>query len=141
MESLADAYWYEGKHTEAEALLSRTLEIERRVLPPEHPDTLFVLADLGQMYQRQGRYDLAENYAEQALAARRRVLGTESPDTMASEADLALAYLSQGQFAESEPVAREALEVENKIQPDSWKRFRDASLLGEPRGRKEILRS
>lgn len=131
MESLADVYWYEGKHTEAEALLSRTLETERRVLPPEHPDILFVLADLGQMYQRQGKYNLAENYAEQALTARRRKLGTESPDTAASEADLALAYLSQGHFAESEPAAREALEVENKIQPDSWQRFRDASLLGE----------
>jgi len=101
------------------------------VLPPEHPDILFVLADLGQMYQRQGRYDLAENYAAQALAARRRKLGTESPDTMASEADLALAYLSQGKFAEGESVAREALEGKEKIQPEDWQRFRDASLLGE----------
>jgi tetratricopeptide (TPR) repeat protein len=130
MESLADAYEYEGKHAQAEALLSRTLEVERRVLAPEHPDILFVLADLGQMYQRQGKYDLAENYAEQALAARRRVLGPENPDAVASEADLALAYLSQGKFAESQPVAREALEAEKKVQPDNWQRYRAASLLG-----------
>ena len=128
--SLADAYAYEGKHQQAEALVGQILQVERRALAPDSPLTLWALADLGEMYQRQGRYDLAENYAEQALAGRRRALSPESPDTMSSEADLALAYLSQGKFAESEPVARAALEVEKKVQPDDWPRFRAASLLG-----------
>jgi tetratricopeptide (TPR) repeat protein len=128
--SLADAYVYEGKHAQAEALVSQTLQVERRVLAPDNPLILWALSDLGEMYQRQGKYDLAENYAEQALAGRRRALGPENPDTMTSEADLSLAYLSQGKFSEGEPVAREALEVEKRVRPDEWQRFRAASLLG-----------
>ena len=73
---------------------------------------------------------MAETYAAQALAGRRHALGNENPDTMASAADLALAYLSQGEFAESEALAREAMEMEGKIQPDDWQRFRAESLLG-----------
>ena len=128
--SLADAYANQGKYAKAETQVSQTLQVERRALAPDNPLALWALADLGEMYQRQGKYDLAENYAEQALAGRRRALGPENPDTMASEADLALAFLSQGKFAESEKVARDALEVEKKVQPDDWQRFRAASLLG-----------
>ena len=40
MNNLADVYDEEGKYAQAEALYSQTLEIQRRVLGPEHPDTL-----------------------------------------------------------------------------------------------------
>jgi len=130
MHSLAVDYLNEGKYAQAEALEKQTLEIKRRVLGPEHPSTLGTLSGFASIYQREGRYALAKSYAEQALDGRRHSLGAENPDTMASEADLALAYLSQGEFAESQRVAREALEAEKKVQPDSWLRFRAASLLG-----------
>jgi eukaryotic-like serine/threonine-protein kinase len=115
---------------QAEALFSRSLESERRVLGPEHPDSLGTISAIVSMYQHQGKYALAESYAAQALAGRRHALGSEHPDTMASAADLALAYQSQGKFAEAEPLAREALEFDKKKQPDDWQRFRAESLLG-----------
>lgn len=126
---------------QAEALFSRSLESERRVLGPEHPDSLGTISAIVSMYQHQGKYALAESYAAQALAGRRHALGSEHPDTMASAADLALAYQSQGKFAEAEPLAREALEFDKKKQPDDWQRFR-----AEPAGRQlswteEICRS
>jgi tetratricopeptide (TPR) repeat protein len=130
MNNLADAYGYQGKYAQAEALFSQTLQIKNRVRGPEHPSTLYTLSGFASMYQHQGKYALAETYAARALAGRRHALGPEHPDTMSSAADLALAYLSQGKFTESEPLAREAWELDRKKQPDDWQGFRAETLLG-----------
>ena len=130
MNDLANDYANGGKYGQAEALFGHILEIRRRVLGPEHPDTLRTLSSFASMNQRQGKYSLAETYAAQALMGRRHALGNGNPDTMASVANLALAYLSEGKFVESEALAREAMEVDSKIQPDDWHRFRAESLLG-----------
>ncbi len=131
MSTLAAIYGVQGKYLQSEELFHRCLETERRVLGPEHATSLGTLSDFASMYQQQGKYALAETYAAQALAGRRHALGAEHADTMSSAADLALAYVSQGKFAEGEPLAREAMEVDRKIQPDDWQRFRAESLLGE----------
>ena len=104
--------------------------MQRRVLGPEHPHTLYTLSDFAFTCQREGKYVLAETNAAQALAGLRHALGPEHPDTMTSAADLALAYLSQGKFAQSELLAREALETEKKVQPDDWQRYRAVTLVG-----------
>ena len=130
MSNLAVDYADGGKYAQAEALDGQVLGIRRRVLGPEHPDTLYTLSAFASTYQRQGKYSLAETYAAPALAGRRNALGNGNPATMASMADLALAYLSEGKFAESQALAREAMEIEAKIQPDDWQRFRAESLLG-----------
>jgi len=106
------------------------LEIRRRVLGPEHPDTLESLADLAITCLRQRKYALAESYATQTLAARRHVLGPEHPYTMDSMADLALAYQSEEKFTDGERLAREAVDMNRKKRPDEWKRFKAESLLG-----------
>jgi serine/threonine protein kinase/Tfp pilus assembly protein PilF len=128
--SLARAYAAHGNYAQAETLFSQTLETRRRVLGSEDSGTLNTLSDFASMYQRQGKYDLAERYAAQALAGRRHAFGANHPDTMTSAADLALAYLSQGRFTQSEALAREVLEIDRKMQPDDWSRFRAESLLG-----------
>jgi eukaryotic-like serine/threonine-protein kinase len=127
---LALVWQSQGKSTQAEALLLKTLESSKHVLGEEQAFTLVSMAALGKMYQREGRYDLAENYAAQALKGRRHAFGSEFPDTLTSVADLALAYVSQKKYAQCAPLVREAMEVEQKIQPDDWQRFRAESLLG-----------
>jgi tetratricopeptide (TPR) repeat protein len=130
MNNLANVYDAQEKYAQGEVLHRQTLEIRRRLLGPEHPLALDVLANFAATYQRQGKHALAAAYAVQALAGRRRALGSEHRDTMSSVADLALVYQSQGEFARSEPLAREALEFGRKKQPDDWQRFRAESLLG-----------
>ena len=80
---LAGAYAAQGKYKEAEALYSQDLEIERRVLGPEHSHLLGTVSNVASMYQREGKYAVAETYAIQALAGRRNALGSEDRDTMA----------------------------------------------------------
>ena len=130
MGNLADTYVRQGKYAQAERLFSQTLEISRRVLGPDHPRTLAVLADVASMHQRRGEFALAETVAAQVLAGRRRALGSDHPDTAPSAPDLALAYVSQGKFVDGERLAREALAIDERNAPDVWQRFRAKSLLG-----------
>ena len=55
MNNLAVAYYFQGKYAQAEALYSQTLEIRRRVLGPEHPNTLTVHGQSGQRLQLPGQ--------------------------------------------------------------------------------------
>jgi hypothetical protein len=53
---------------------------QRRVLGPDHPDTLYSMSNLASVYRRQGKYAQAEALHSQTLEVRRRVLGAEHPD-------------------------------------------------------------
>jgi tetratricopeptide (TPR) repeat protein/predicted Ser/Thr protein kinase len=128
--NLASVYGNQGKYVQAEALDRQVVEIRKRVLGPEHAETISTFADLAFIYQREGEYAQAETYASQAVAGLRHALGAEHPDTMAAMAELALALVSQGRFAAAEPRARDAVEINRKMWPDSWQRFRAESLLG-----------
>jgi tetratricopeptide (TPR) repeat protein len=130
MSNLAIIYGAQGKYASAEALLSQSLAMSSRVLGREHPSTLTTLVRFASMYQRQGKYENAQTYAARALAGFRHALGSEHPDTMESAAYLALAYISQRDFIDAEPLAREAVAFFQKKQPQNWRRFRAASLLG-----------
>jgi eukaryotic-like serine/threonine-protein kinase len=130
MSNLANVYRSQGKYAQAEALSRQALEIQRRVVGPDHPDTLYSMNNLADVYYQQSKSSQAEALYGQILAERRHALGSEHPDTMASASDLALAYRSQGKFVQSEPLAREAWEFFKKKQPDDWQRFRAESLLG-----------
>jgi eukaryotic-like serine/threonine-protein kinase len=130
MVNLALDYRRQAKYVQAEALFNEALGTAKRALSPEHRYTLEILSGLGSVYQQQGKYALSETYAAQALAGRRHALGAEHPDTIASATELALAFVSEKKFIEAEPLAREAVEFYGKKQPDDWRRFGAASLLG-----------
>jgi non-specific serine/threonine protein kinase/serine/threonine-protein kinase len=84
MNNLALIYHYRGKYAQAEALQSQTLKIKRRVLGPEHPNTLGSMNNLANVYRRQGKYAQAEALYSQAVEIQRRVLGAEHFDTRVS---------------------------------------------------------
>jgi hypothetical protein len=60
----------------------------RRVLGPDHPDTLASRNNLTAAYQAAGRASEAILLFEQALAAFERVLGPDHPDTLRSRNNL-----------------------------------------------------
>ena len=84
MNNLANVYTSERKYEQAEALYKPVLEARRRILGPEHPDTLSTLSDMTSMYQRAGKLAQAESYAGQSRELRRRISGQDDPDTLAA---------------------------------------------------------
>jgi hypothetical protein len=84
MNNLATVLEREGYYAEAERLHRQTLDIRRRVLGPEHPDTLASVHNLAIVLYDEGRYTEAERLDRETLDIRRGVLGPEHPDTLAS---------------------------------------------------------
>ena len=76
MNNLAMVYDNQGKYAQAEALNSQVLETKRRVLGPEHSETLISMNNLAWSQSLQGKYALAQPLYMQVLETRRRVSKT-----------------------------------------------------------------
>jgi len=74
----------------------QVMEIRKKVLGPEHLDTLTVMGSLASTYQSQGRWKEAEELQVQVMETWKKVLGPEHPDTLASMNNLTLTYNNQG---------------------------------------------
>jgi tetratricopeptide (TPR) repeat protein len=57
--NLAFFYQDQGRYSEAEPLLKKSLQIREKMLGREHPDTLTSIQSLALLYQDQGRYTRA----------------------------------------------------------------------------------
>ena len=66
MNSLAQLYGDQGRYEKAEPLFLQTLEARRRVLGPQHPDTMETVARLRQLYLDQGKQEQAERLLREA---------------------------------------------------------------------------
>ena len=114
-QTIGQAYWDLGLHQEGQPHLVRALELRRRVLGQEHPDTLTSMSDLALLYDVRGYYEKAESLFTQALAIRRRRLGPEHPDTLTSMSYLASLYANQGINEKAEPLFSEVLAVRHRV--------------------------
>ena len=105
----------DGRYSEAETPILRVMETRRRVLGPEHPDTLTSMANLASTYSSQGRWTEAEELDVQVMEIRRRVLGPEHPDTLSSMANLASTYRMQGRWTEAEELGVQVMEIRRRV--------------------------
>jgi hypothetical protein len=88
-----------GAYASARKLNEGTLEMRRRVLGPEHPDTLTAALNLAETLWAQGDLASARKLQEEALEARRRLLGPEHPHTLTAMGNLGLTLKRQGDLA------------------------------------------
>ena len=115
MQVMGDVYDNLGLYPRAESLYQRAIEIRRRVLGPEHPDTLRSMTSLANVLREEGRYAEAEKLIRETLNIRRRVLGPEHPDTLKSTNILATILDREGHYAEAEKLYRETLDVRRRV--------------------------
>jgi len=104
LSSLAWLLWAQGDLQEASCLYERALEIRRRTLGEEHPETVATISKLGSLLRNRGNYDEARSFYERALEIRRRTLGEEHPDTAATLNNLALPLQAQDEYDEAPPL-------------------------------------
>ena len=72
------------------------MDMTKKHLGAEHPDTLNSMAILASTYRNQGRRNEAEQLEVQVVNMRKKHLGAEHPDTLTSMANLASTYWNQG---------------------------------------------
>jgi tetratricopeptide (TPR) repeat protein len=113
--TIGEAYRVLGDYAAARPHVERAVEVGRRVLGEEHPDTVQSMNTLAVLYQHQGQLADAEPLFVKALEVRRRLLGEEHPDTLIFLNNLAMLYKAQGQFAKAEPLYVRTLEVRRRV--------------------------
>jgi tetratricopeptide (TPR) repeat protein len=106
------------------------VEVRRRVLGPEHPDTLQSMNNLAVLYNKQGKHTQAEALFTQVLEPVRRVLGKDHPDTLTTLNGLGFAQLRQHKYVEAETAFREVVKAYEKTAPEAWSRYYSQSRLG-----------
>ena len=101
MTSLGNVLMRENHFADAEKLFRQVLETQRRVLGPDHPDTLNNMTLLGNALMEQGHYSEAEKSYLEALHGQQRVLGPEHPQTALTAYNLACVAAHQGHKTEA----------------------------------------
>jgi len=81
----------------------------RGVSGPEHPRTLMLMNNIGNVYAYQGKYSEADALHSQTLEISRRVLGPEHPYTLLFLSDFASMCQRQGKYALAATYATQAL--------------------------------
>jgi tetratricopeptide (TPR) repeat protein len=112
-------YDAEGRYTDAEPLLERSLAIYEKVFGPDHPYVVAALNGLASLYDAEGRYSDAEPLLKRSLTTREKVLGPDHPDVVASLNDLAEVYRKLARYTDAEPLQKRSLAIrENALGPD-----------------------
>jgi Tetratricopeptide repeat len=81
MDTLGRALLLQGRYAEAEQEYRQLLDVERRVLGPDHPQTLAAMDVLAVVIEDQDRFAEAEQLFRETLAADQRVLGFQHLQT------------------------------------------------------------
>jgi eukaryotic-like serine/threonine-protein kinase len=104
-----------GMYPEARTQLERALELQRRVVGTESPQTLRTMASLAVALENQGKYPEAEKLLGQSLAIQRRALGPEHPDTLRSMNSPAVVYYYEGKYAQAEALCGQLVQIRRRL--------------------------
>ena len=87
------AYERLGRLEEAVEIGVQTVELRKRALGHDDPDTLFSMYNLALTYERLGRLEEAAELGAQTVESRKRALGQDHPATLSSMDNLACSHL------------------------------------------------
>lgn len=107
-----------GLYAEAKPHLERSLEIRRRILGSDHPDTVRSLWRFATLEARRQDYESAETHYQETIEIQRRVLGAEHPDRLEAMQDLGWLISVRGRHQQGEKLVAEALASERRILGD-----------------------
>jgi eukaryotic-like serine/threonine-protein kinase len=115
MHVMGGVYLNLGLYPRGESLMSRAVDIRRRLLGPEHPDTLQSMSELGKILGVESRWSEEEKLDREVLEIRRRLLGPQNPATSEAMLNLARCLNAEGRYPEAAKLQREALESLRRV--------------------------
>jgi tetratricopeptide (TPR) repeat protein len=92
-----------GLYEQAQTELLAVLDTSRRLLGPEHRDSLAARHQLARVLDKRGKHEQAETELTDVLDARRRVLGDDDPSTLATRNQRAWTLHALGRDNDAEP--------------------------------------
>ena len=112
--TIAQTYSGLGNMKEAVQQLRRVLELRRKTLGEQHPDTLETLQDLGHALSEDGNYPEAERYIVQAIRMRSAAVGEHHPATLNAKEILANLRVRQSKYSDARALLTEIFEARRK---------------------------
>ncbi len=109
--TLGDTYYSLARYKEAEPQLRKALEIDRRLLPPAHDDTVRAINSLAWLMQALNRKAEAEPLYLESLELRKKTLFPTDERLATSIGNLANFYMASGKYGEAESLFRESLRI------------------------------
>ena len=91
------------------------LDVSRRVLGEEHPDTLISMNTLAATLGAQGDLSGARKFQEQVVEVSRRVLSEEHTDTLTAMNNLAKTLWSQGDLPSARKIEEQVLAIRRRV--------------------------
>jgi eukaryotic-like serine/threonine-protein kinase len=100
--TLGSVYLALGLYSQADALLDASLATNRRLLGPDHRQTIDTSYDVGELRFSEGRFAEAEAAYREVANKRHSMLGPHARDTLEAEMAVASACSKQGRDSEAE---------------------------------------
>src|SRR5216683_2357470 len=115
MQVMGEVYLNLGLFSRAKDLEQQSLDIRRRLLGPENPDTLASMDDLGGALKESGQFVEAAKMFREEIDIERRVLGPENPQTLNAMNNLTNDLRKDGHDEEGEKLGRETLDISRRV--------------------------
>jgi len=115
VDTLADTYRALGEYGLMQRYAERSIEICRRQLGEEDPQTLAARGLLAEALFQQGKIPEAESLSRAVLALQHRVIGPEHPDTLRTMETLGNALIWAHKFPEAEQLCARTVELEKRV--------------------------
>jgi serine/threonine-protein kinase len=109
---LANTHFYAGHYEQADSLNHISLDLDRRLYGPNHPNVADGLINLGAVQFQWGKYRAAEVRYREALEIMEGYYGSEHPETASALTVLGRALNYQGKTDEALGHLERALEIE-----------------------------
>ena len=103
-----------GEIRKALQLLERVVEIRKRTLGEEHPNTLRSMYNLANRYSEAGKTPKALRLNEQVVETEKKTLGEEHPDTLSSLHTLAIRYSEVNRRHEALELLERVVEIKKR---------------------------
>jgi eukaryotic-like serine/threonine-protein kinase len=117
-QTIGKSYIDLGLYPDAQKHLERSLDLRRRLLGEDQPETLSVMNDLGLLYRFAGKPAQAEALLSKVLEIRLRVSGEEQPATLRAMNNLGFVYQIEGKYSQAGAILSKALEIRRRVLGD-----------------------
>ncbi|CAF3265952.1 unnamed protein product [Rotaria sp. Silwood2] len=91
----------QGHHTEAASFYEKSLEIQRKTLPEDHPSLAPTYSNIGQVYNNMGDYSKALEFSEKSHKILEKALPRNHPDLATSYSNIGQVYNNMGDYSKA----------------------------------------
>ena len=113
--NISELYKKQGRYEEAKIFSLKALDLTKKYLGEEHPDTVIRLNNLAEIYRCQGEYTEAVSIELKTLNLGKKLLSSKHPFIAVILNNIANTYISQGKYEEAEDYYIESCELDKEL--------------------------